>query len=79
MQGLALQRLGRRAEARAALDRAAAITETYADVQIALGILDFAEGRPREARDRFERALTLDPQRQGELQIWLDRTAEAGR
>ena len=62
MEGLALQRLGRRADARAALDRAAAITETYVDVHVALGILDFTEGRAAEARGPLRaRARRSDP------------------
>jgi tetratricopeptide (TPR) repeat protein len=79
LQGLALQRLGRRADARRALERAEEITDTYMDVQMALGILDFADGRTRDAHDRFARAMSLDPQRQPELQVWLERTQDADR
>jgi tetratricopeptide (TPR) repeat protein len=79
MAGLAYQRLGRRAEARAALERAAALGDTYTDVHVALGVLEYSEGRVTAARARFDRALALDPGRQAELQVWLDRTAEAGQ
>jgi Flp pilus assembly protein TadD len=79
MAGLAYQQMGRRAEARAALERAAALVDTYTDVHIAIGILDFTEGRIAHARRRFERAVALAPGRQASLQVWLDRTAEAGR
>ena len=79
LQGLALQRLGRRADARRALERAEEITDTYMDVQMALGILDFADGRTRDAHDRFARAMSLDPQRQPELQVWLERTQDVDR
>ena len=73
MQGLALQRLGRRGDARAALERAAALSATYVDVHVALGVLDFTDGRFADARARFTRALELDPGRRLELQVWLDR------
>jgi len=79
VQGIALQRLGRRAAARTALERAAALTTTYVDVHVALGILDYSEGQIASARARFERAVSLDPVRQVELQAWLERTAEVDR
>ena len=79
MQGLALQRLGRRADARVALDRAVALSETYVDVHVALGVLDFTDGRFADARARFTRALELDPGRRVELQVWLDRLDTVAR
>ena len=73
MHGLALQRLGRREAARTALERAAALSDTYVDVQVALGVLDFTDRRFPDARARFTRALELDPGRRLELQVWLER------
>jgi tetratricopeptide (TPR) repeat protein len=79
MQGLAFHRLGRLDEARDALGRAAAVSDTYVDVQVAFGILDFSEGRIAEAHGRFTRALALAPERGVELHAWIDRTREVRR
>jgi Tfp pilus assembly protein PilF len=73
--GLAEQRAGRRRDARAYLERAAALSNDYFDVQLALGILDYSESHYVAARQRFEAAATLDARRRGEVQPWLVRTA----
>jgi tetratricopeptide (TPR) repeat protein len=73
--GLAEQRAGHRAEARVHLERAAALSDDYFDVHLALGVLDYSEKRFPEARRRFEIANKLDPGRAEEVQVWLERTA----
>lgn len=73
--GLAEQRAGHRPEARRFLERAAELSPMYFDVRLALGILDFTEGRVTEARGHFEAAFLADPSRRSDLQSWLDRTA----
>jgi len=74
--GLAEQRAGRRAEARVHLERAARLSEDYFDVHLALGVLDYSESRFTDARKRFEIASKLDPKRNEEVRVWLERTAE---
>ncbi len=73
--GLAEQRAGHRAEARVHLERAAALSEDYFDVHLALGVLDYSESRFPAARRRFEIANKLDPKRNEEVRVWLERTA----
>lgn len=73
--GLAEQRAGHRAEARVHLERAAALSEDYFDVHLALGVLDYSESRFPDARRRFELANKLDPKRNEEVRVWLERTA----
>ena len=73
--GLAEQRAGHRAEARIHLERAAALSDDYFDVHLALGVLDYSESRFAEARKRFELASKLDPKRGDEVRVWLERTA----
>ncbi len=73
--GLAEQRAGHRAEARTYLEKAAAQSADYFDVQLALGVLDYSESRYQDARGRFEIAARLDASRRDEVQPWLDRTA----
>jgi len=73
--GLAEQRAGHRTEARIHLERAAALTDDYFDVHLALGVLDYSESRFVEARKRFELASKLDPKRDDEVRVWLERTA----
>lgn len=73
--GLAEQRAGHRDEARVHLERAAALSDDYFDVQLALGVLDYSESRFPSARRRFERANALDPGRAEEVRVWLERTA----
>lgn len=73
--GLAEQRAGRGREARRYLEKAATLSDDYFDVYLALGILDFSEAQLAAARRSFERASRLDPGRQDEVQVWLDRTA----
>lgn len=73
--GLAEQRAGHRAEARVHLERAAALSEDYFDVHLALGVLDYSESRFPAARRRFEIASKLDPKRNEEVRVWLERTA----
>jgi tetratricopeptide (TPR) repeat protein len=73
--GLAEQRAGHRAEARIHLERAAALSDDYFDVHLALGVLDYSESRFAEARQRFELANQLDPKRSDEVRVWLERTA----
>lgn len=73
--GLAEQRAGHRAEARVHLERAAALSEDYFDVHLALGVLDYSESRFPAARRRFELANKLDPKRNEEVRVWLERTA----
>ena len=75
--GLAEQRAGHRTEARIYLEKAAALSETYFDVQLALGMLDYSDSRFGEARERFAIAARLDPSRRDEVQPWLERTASA--
>jgi len=73
--GLAEQRAGHRVEARRHLEKAAALSDDYFDVQLALGVLDYSEARYNDARRRFELARRLDPGRDDEVRIWLERTA----
>ncbi len=73
--GLAEQRAGHRREARAHLENAAALSEGYFDVHLALGMLDYSEAHYAAARRRFERASTLDPSRAEEVRPWLERTS----
>lgn len=73
--GLAEQRAGHRVEARRYLEKAATQSEDYFDVHLALGVLDYSESRYAEARKRFERASVLDPRRNEEVRVWLERTA----
>jgi tetratricopeptide (TPR) repeat protein len=73
--GLSEQRAGHRHEARIHLEKAAALSDDYFDVHLALGVLDYSESRYAEARKRFERASTLDPERTAEVRLWLERTA----
>lgn len=73
--GLAEQRAGHRADARRFLARAAELSPMYFDVRLALGILDFTEGKVVDARGHFEAAFLADPARRSDIQSWLDRTA----
>ena len=73
--GLAEQRAGHRGEARVHLERAATLSDDYFDVHLALGVLDFSESRLADARKRFEIANKLDPKRNEEVRVWLERTA----
>jgi tetratricopeptide (TPR) repeat protein len=73
--GLAEQRAGHRVEARVYLEKAAALSADYFDVQLALGVLDYSESRYEDARGRFEIAARLDVSRRDEVQPWLERTA----
>lgn len=73
--GLAEQRAGHRGEARVHLERAATLSDDYFDVHLALGVLDFSESRLADARKRFELANKLDPKRNEEVRVWLERTA----
>jgi tetratricopeptide (TPR) repeat protein len=73
--GLAEQRAGHAGEARVHLERAANLTDDYFDVHLALGVLDFSEARLADARKRFEIANKLDPKRNEEVRVWLERTA----
>ncbi len=73
--GLAEQRAGHAGEARVHLERAAMLTDDYFDVHLALGVLDFSESRLADARKRFEIANKLDPKRNEEVRVWLERTA----
>ena len=74
--GLGAQRLGQAAVARSYLQRALTVAERYADVHLALGILDFSEGHVADARRHFERAVELEPARRAEVTVWLDRTRD---
>ncbi len=74
--GLAEQRAGHRAEARVHLERAARLSDDYFDVHLALGVLDYSESRFPDARRRFEHASKLDPKRNEEVRVWLERTAK---
>jgi tetratricopeptide (TPR) repeat protein len=76
--GLSYHRLDRRDEARHAIARGLELEDAYPDLHIAMGIIDFGDGRRREARTHFERAVTLEPSRRPEVQVWLDRTRDAG-
>ncbi|MBP7777462.1 MAG: hypothetical protein KA371_10060 [Acidobacteria bacterium] len=73
--GLAEQRAGHRGQARVFLERAVRQTDDYFDVHLALGVLDYSESRFADARKRFEIANKLDPKRNEEVQVWLERTA----
>ena len=44
-------------------------------MHLALGVLDFSESRFADARKRFELANKLDPKRNDEVRVWLERTA----
>ena len=55
------------------------IDGAYPDLHIAMGIIDFDDGRLRDARTHFERVVALSPERKAEVQVWLDRTRDAGR
>lgn len=73
--GLAEQRAGHRGEARVHLERAASLSDDYFDVHLALGVLDYSESRFGAARKRFELANKLDPRRNEEVRVWLERTS----
>lgn len=77
MRGLALLRLDRRVDARASLERAHALDDDYVDVLMALGMLEYADGRMPLARGHFTRAASLAPERERELAVWLARTEPA--
>ena len=74
--GLSYHRLNRRADARHAIARGLEIQDAYADLHIAMGIIDFDDGRVRDARGHFERVVALEPSRRAEVQVWLDRTRD---
>ena len=76
MVGIANQRLGKRAEARQALEKAARLSPNYGDVHLVLGILEFSEGHMAEARRRFDTVTRLDPARR-DVDVWLQRTKGA--
>ncbi len=59
--GLALMRRGAYGEARAAFEAAHRLLPGYAVLEVNLGILEGATGRPEEAEAHFRRALALDP------------------
>lgn len=72
--GQAYLRAGRSPDARRVLEQGAAAAPQYADYQLVLGVLDFADDRRDDARARFERFLALAPERGGEVAAWLERT-----
>jgi tetratricopeptide (TPR) repeat protein len=59
--GLALMRRGAYGEARAAFEAARQLLPGYAVLEVNLGVLEGATGRPEVAEGHFLRALALDP------------------
>jgi Flp pilus assembly protein TadD len=74
--GLSYHRLNRTAEARRAIARGLELAESYADLHIAMGIIEIGDGHMHPARTHFERFVTLEPARRDEVQVWLDRTRD---
>ena len=72
--GQAYLRAGRLREARRALEEGAGYAPQYADLQLVLGIVAFADARGADARAHFERFLALSPERRAEVAVWLERT-----
>jgi tetratricopeptide (TPR) repeat protein len=72
--GQAYLRAGRSSDARRVLEQGAAAAPQYADYQLVLGVLAFADDRRDDARARFERFLALAPERGAEVAAWLERT-----
>ncbi len=58
------------------LTRALSLAERYVDVHIALGILEFSDGRVPEAGRHFRRAVEINPARRPELAVWLTRVGD---
>jgi tetratricopeptide (TPR) repeat protein len=74
--GLAAQRQGKRHPARQDLTRALTLAERYVDVHVALGILEYSDGRVAEAGRHFRRAVEIEPARRPQLAEWLARVEE---
>jgi tetratricopeptide (TPR) repeat protein len=75
--GQTLLKLERKAEARRAFERGLEVDPTYADLHLLLGVRQFDEGDHAAARRSFEEFLRLAPARKAEVDVWLERTANA--
>jgi tetratricopeptide (TPR) repeat protein len=64
----------RKADARQAFERGLAVDETYPDLHLLLGVRKFDDGDIPGARVSFERFLQLAPERNAEVEVWLQRT-----
>jgi tetratricopeptide (TPR) repeat protein len=69
---------GRRAEARALLERILAVNPRFAEAQFQLGRVALAEGKPDEACAAFARAAALKPHEAAIWRSWAEAAAKGG-
>ncbi|MHB1047050.1 MAG: tetratricopeptide repeat protein [Thermoanaerobaculia bacterium] len=77
--GLALMKRGAYDEARAAFEAARRLLPEYAVLEVNLGVLEGATGRPDAAEAHFRRALSLDPAAPSSRTFYARWLAEQGR
>jgi tetratricopeptide (TPR) repeat protein len=77
--GLALMKRGAYGEARTAFEAARRLLPGYAVLEVNLGVLEGATGRPEAAEAHFQRALSLDPAAPSSRTFYARWLAERGR